>query len=107
MLHFKRNFKSGAAADARRRRAGRFGKRIGMSDSDEDSQASDEPSSDEDYDDDDQQCDDDFFRYDAEGHRVSGRYTTEGYFMVEVRDRDVRGRCDNAGFMLDDYGSRV
>ena len=52
MLHFKRNFKSGAAADARRRRAGRFGKRIGMSDSDEDSQASDEPSSEEDNDDD-------------------------------------------------------
>ena len=35
VLHFKRKFKSGAATDTRRRRAGRFGRRAGQDDGDD------------------------------------------------------------------------
>ena len=107
VLHFKRNFKSGAAADARRRRAGRFGKRAGMDDSDSDSQDSDDESSEEEYQDEmDMPREEEFYRYDASGFRVSGRYTTEGHFIVEVCDRNVKGRCDKAGFLLNAFGER-
>ena len=54
VLHFKRKFKSGAAADLKRRRAGRFGRQAGEAGDDEeselscDSDASSEYSDDED-----------------------------------------------------------
>ena len=107
VLHFTRNFKSGAAADARRRRAGRFGKRAGMDSTDSDDFDSDEESSDDDSDDGmGPPREDEFYKYDHNGFRVLGRYTPEGHFIVEVGDRNVRGRCDKAGFLLNAYGEK-
>lgn len=38
--------------------------------------------------------DDEYFRYDHNGYLVQGQYSTEGYFIVEIRDRNYPGRCD-------------
>ena len=110
VLHFKRNFKSGAAAQTRRRRAGRFGRRAGHSDDDDDYSDDVTDGSDSDSDGgmgDDEVHEDEFYRYDHNNLRVNGRYDTEGFFIVDIGDRDVPGRCDKAGYMLDEYGNRI
>lgn len=108
VLHFKRKFNQGAAADVRRRRAGRWGKQAGMEDEDSDEEGGDEwESSSEDEEFSAEPSEDEYFRYDHNGYLVQGQYTTEGYFMVEVRDRSFPGRCDPQAFMLDEYGVRI
>ena len=37
---------------------------------------------------------------------MSGRFDTEGYFVVDTNDREP-GRCDSAGFLLNSQGVRV
>lgn len=105
VMHFKRQYKSSAAMQMKRRRAGRFGRQAGYED-DEDSFSSDEDSDEED-DDGGMAMDDEFYRYDHNRVRVKGRYDIEGQFIVVMADRDVRGRCDVAGYMLDMQGQRI
>lgn len=97
--------------DVRRRRAGRWGKMAGMDDgdgSDEDDPDADEwESSSEDEEFAQEPSEDEFFRNDHNGYLVQGQYTTEGFFLVEVRDRGFPGRCDKQGFMLDEQGVRI
>ena len=105
VLHFKRTQKQQTALDIRRRRAGRYGQQgieFGGSD-DESSGFEDESSDDESL----APTDDEFFCHDRNGKLVNGQYTTEGFFLVEVKDRGVAGRCDIAGFLLDEQGVRV
>ena len=68
-----------------------------------DSDASSEYSDDEDN----VPREDEFYRIDQHGNRENGQYDTEGQFMVDINDRDVHGRCDRAGFLLDAQGMRV
>ena len=50
--------------------------------------------------------DDEFFAYDRNGTRVNGRYDANGWFLVEVNEREA-GRNDNDGYLLDMYGNKV
>ena len=110
VMHFKRKTKSGAAAQIKRQRAGRFGRKLGeaggLSDETDSSYASGEDSEDS-FDGEDGPREDEYYCIDAQGYRVNGRYDTEGYFIVDVSDRDVPGRCDAAGYLLDGQGYRV
>lgn len=103
VMHFKRKFKSGAATETRRRRAGRFGRRAGE-DGGEESDVS--YGSEEDSDDSDDDVEQELFCYDTNGFRVKGVYDAEGYFIVDTADRDVSGRCDHAGYLVDGHGYR-
>ena len=89
----------------KRRRAGRFGRQAGYEDG-EDSFSSDEDS-DEDDDDEGTAREDEFWCYDSNRIRVKGRYDIDGQFIVAMADRDVRGRCDVAGYLLDVQGQRM
>ena len=57
--------------------------------------------------DDEGPSEDEFYRYDSDGKRVNGHYDAEGFFIVDINDRDVAGRCNSAGFMLDEQGRHV
>ena len=90
----------------KRRRAGRFGRQAGYED-DEDSFSSDEDSDEDDDDGGMAFMEDEFYRIDHNRNRVRGRYDIDGQFIVVMADRDVRGRCDPAGYMLDLQGQRI
>ena len=50
---------------------------------------------------------DEFYAYDFEGTRVNGRFDGNGLFLVDPEERNVEGRCDSEGYLLDQYGNRV
>jgi len=49
---------------------------------------------------------DEFYRIDANGDKIQGRYEKGGVFKVVVNDR-APGRTDNEGYLVDERGVRI
>ena len=47
---------------------------------------------------------DEFYAYDANSYRVNGRYDGNGWFLVDAAERDIPGRCDSDGYLLNYIG---
>ena len=50
---------------------------------------------------------DEVYRIDDNGETVNGHYNDDGYFIVDVHMRNVPGRTDKDGFMMDKNGKRI
>jgi len=49
---------------------------------------------------------DEFYAYDGQGERVTGRYDANGWFLADPAERRP-GRTDRDGYLLDYSGERV
>jgi len=50
---------------------------------------------------------DEFVSVDVYGTDISGAYDKDGFFMVNIEERGMKGRCDEAGYLLARNGKRA